>query len=213
MMSTGLFGSSATEEYRRYRKAGMGLNHKIIEAFVDGEVIEEAARALGLGRDRRLVLDSEDDLSVLMDFALYELWWQGRTLVERYRQEKGGRGAIEGELLAAMVKAQTGLFRVEDVLQQQHHLILRGLGEEERVITLTDINFSRTMVVGLLVFFRPIELAKFTMTSGTAFAYPQAMEQVLSRRWERKWKGASSAKRYADLFKLSKRKGLSTRYA
>ena len=212
-MISGLFSPSGTREYRRYRKVGMELNHKIIDALLDRGMIEEAARALGLGgKNRELVLDSEDDLSVLMDFALYELRRQGRTLVERYQQETGGSNAIERELLAGMVKAQMGLFQVEDMAAQQYHLILRSLGEEERSITLTDINFSQTVANGLIVFFRPIELGRFTMTSGIAFVFPPVMEQTLSRRWAREWKNASSAKRYADFFKLSKRKGLDIRY-
>ena len=63
-------GSPAVKQYRRYRNAGRALNQKIIEVLVDSSVIEKSARALGLGKNRRLILDTEDDLSVLMDFAL-----------------------------------------------------------------------------------------------------------------------------------------------
>jgi hypothetical protein len=205
--------SSLIEEYRRYRKAATDLNTKIVKTLVDSGVISEAAHALDLGRGRQLVLDRKDDLSVLMDFALYELRRQGKSLVERYQQDYGGSGAIEQELLAAMVEAQTGLFRVEKALPQQCQVLLRNLGEDETSINLTDVGFSQTMIDGMIIFFRPVALARFTMTSGIAFVFPPEMEQALKNRWHREWKGVRSARRYADLFKLSKRKGLNTMFA
>lgn len=46
---------------------------------------------MGLGRKRRSVLESEDELSVLMDFALYEIPLKGKkSLVELYAEERGG---------------------------------------------------------------------------------------------------------------------------
>lgn len=207
MLSSWLSGSSTVKQYRRYRKVGRELNQKIIETLVDDKILEKAARALGLGKNHRLVLDSEDDLSVLMDFALYEVRQRGKNLVERYQEEKGGSNRIERDLLASMVKAGTGLFKVEGISSQRYSLELRGLVEERKVI-LTDINFSQTMIQGLVVFFRPIELADFTMTSGVAFVFPEEMERGLVARWTR-W---DQAERYARFFKLSKSKGLSTLY-
>jgi hypothetical protein len=207
MSSSWLSGSSTVKQYRRYRKAGRDLNHKIIETFVDDKILEKAARTLGLGKNRRLVLDSKDDLSVLMDFALYEVRQHGKNLVERYQEEKGGSNRIERDLLASMVKAGTGLFKVEGISSQGYSLELRGLVEERKVI-LTDINFSQTMIQGLVVFFRLIELAEFTMTSGIAFIFPEKLERGLVARWTR-W---DQAERYARFFKLSKSKGLSTLY-
>lgn len=58
------------KEYQQYRIAGRELNHKIIDAYLDETILEKAATLLKLGQKRQLVLDSEDDLSVLMDFAL-----------------------------------------------------------------------------------------------------------------------------------------------
>ena len=128
-------------------------------------------------------------------------------MVERYQEEKGASNRIERDLLASMVKARTGLFKVEGISSQRYSLELQGLVEERKVI-LTDINFSRSMIQGLVVFFRPIELAEFTMTSGVAFIFPEEMERRLVARWAR-W---DQAERYARFFKLSKSKGLSTLY-
>ena len=208
----GLFGTNTLKEYQRYRKVGRALNHKIIDAYLNETILEKAARMLKLGRKRQLVLDSEDDLSVLMDFALYEIRQRdGRNIVERYLEERGGVNAIERELLAAMVRAQTGLFKVRQILRDRRQVMLEDLVSPGRLVALTDANFSRTLIEDLIAFFRPVCTTKFTMTSGIAFIFPADLEQQLTLRWkslERK----GSAERYAWFFRQSKKHGFETMY-
>jgi hypothetical protein len=207
-----LFRNSAIRKYQEYRKAGTELNHKIINRCADGSIIEKSARALGLGKNRQLVLDSEDDLSVLMDYSLYEIREKGKSLVEIYLEKYGSASPMEQELLSAMVRSQTGLFKVTEIFPKRSQLSLTGLLEANRSITLTDINFSRTLAEEVVFFFRPIELDHYTMTSGVAFAFPGSLEKDLLRRWEDIGKKLDSAKRYAIYFKLSKQKGFTTEY-
>ena len=193
------------KRYRRYRKVGTALNHKIIDALVDGDVIEVAARALGLGAHGQLILDSEDELSVLMDFALYEVRQEGKSLVEIYREQHGGVNHTERVLLDAMVEARTGLFLVEDIDPTRHFLTLRDVIGQREPLYLVDINFSRTVWSGLFFFFRPIQVEDFVMTSGVAFLFLGDVERRLRRTWE---KAKDSADRYVRFFKLSKRIGV-----
>lgn len=207
-----LFRNESLKEYQRYRKTGRNLNHKIIDAYLNEAILEKAATMLKLGQKRQLILDSEDDLSVLMDFALYEIPQEGgKNAVERYAEEKGGINALERELLAAMIKAQTGLFKVRQILRNKQQIILENLISPEASVALTDINFSQTLRDGLIVFFRPVCTTKFTMTSGIAFVFPVELEQELILRWKRlEWKG--NAERYAWFFRQSKKQGLETMY-
>jgi hypothetical protein len=213
MLSPDSSATKAIEEYQRYRRASKDLHDKIVRALVGRDIIDEAMRALGLGRGRRLLLDNESDADVLMEYALYEVRRGGLSLVARYKQTPGGSSAMERELLEAMVVAQTGLFRVESVLPQQSRLALRSLGEDGRDLILTDINFSQTLADQMIVFIRPIEVAGLAMTSGMAFVFPPDMEPSLTARWQRDWAGGRSAKRYAALYRLSKHKGMPTQYA
>ena len=208
-----LFKPQTIKEYQRYRKAGRSLNQKIIDAYINGGILEKSATMLRLGQNGQLILDREDDLSVLMDFALYEIrneeW---KNSVERYAREKGAVNAIERELLGAMVKARTGLFKVNRVLREKRQIMLVDLINPELMVILTDINFSQTLREKLIVFLRPVCVAKITMTSGVAFVFPTALEQELVRRWkgfERK----GDAQRYAWFFRKSKQSGLETVYA
>ncbi len=207
-MRSGSPADPIVAQYRRHRTAGKKLNHKIIDAFMNDAVLDAAARALGLGKNKQLLLDSEDDLDVLMDYGLYEIPQGGQSLIARYASERGGGNRTERDLLEAMVKAQTGLFKVERVWEQRSQLNLREVVDGSRVLSLIDVGFGQSPVEGYIFFFRPIVLSKFTMTSGIAFVFPETMEQTLIKHWGQ-WKGSD---RYARYFRLSKSKDISMMY-
>ncbi len=194
------------ERYRRYRAAGKPLTQKIMKAVITNAIINTAARALALGQNNRLVLDSEDEISVLADFAFYEVLQHGHSLVRKYQADYGPSNELERGLLDAMVKAKTGLFRVEGVWKENGQLDMRSLVGDPSVFSLTDIQLSQTAQPGLIVFFRPLVLSDFSMTSGMAFVFAQELEPKLIKQWAKR----SSAERFAKYFRLSKRSGIPT---
>ena len=206
MWGLGLPNNPSLEQYRRYRAAGKSLSQKIMKALMTNSVINRAARALGLGQNNRLVLDSEDEISVLADFAFYEVLQHGYSLVQKYQDDYGPNNEVERGLLDAMVKAKTGLFRVEGVWSQKGQLDMRSLVGGPSVLSLTDLQLSQTAQQGLIVFFRPLVLPDFSMTSGMAFVFAQELEQKLIKQWAKR----SSPERYAKYFKLSKHSGIPT---
>jgi len=182
-----------------------------------------AARALGMkGPGDVLVFDDEDEASILMDCALYECKTKGKNAVMRYQEEIGGETEIERELLAAMVASSTSLFRIESVSRRTSSLSLVDLVNENQIITLMDLNLSRTGTDNYLLFFRPITLGSFSMTSGVAFVFPSHLESKLLEQWQelqahgshnkRQEPQPTSLLRYAAFFKLSKRVGIEMRF-
>lgn len=203
-------GSQNVKEYQRYRNAGRELNQKMIETYVDNSVLEKASRLLKLGKNRQLILDTKDDLSVLMDFALYEIRQDRKNIIERYADEKGGKNFVERELLSAMAKANAGLFKVDSVDKNKCHLQLSNLIDVGQTIVLTDINFSQTIPNGLSIYFRPIRFSKLAMTSGIAFIFPENLESELVANWHKL--ETDNLKRYTWFFKRSKNTGFETTY-
>lgn len=212
--------------YRRYRVEGRNLNHKIIDAMLDQKAIHEAGKSLGiLGRDDILVFDNEGEMSVLMDYALYEWKVKGKNAVERYQEEIGGETEIERELLTAMVGASTSLFEIESISRATYSLELVDLIDENHTITLMDMNFSQQVMPDYLLFIRPITFENFSMTSGFSFLFPGRLEEEMIERWRKSQLSKSrrlqrrrnklplSARRYVKFFKLSLQKGLEVRYA
>ena len=206
-----MYRSPKIKQYRRYRKAGVALHHKIIDEYVDDQIIGQAARELGLGEDHVLELDHEDELSILMEYSLHEIEVEGMSLVEKYQKEVGGKNRVERELLSAKIGAPTGLFVVEDIHSERCIIELVDLADENREIELTDINFSQSKMGDVVLFFRPIELSEFTTTSGVSFVFRADMKAELKEKWYQ-WESLSSAKRYAKIFKLHKSKGIPTLY-
>lgn len=203
-------GSPTHKEYQRYRNAGKELHQKMIETYLDSARIEKASDLLKLGQNRKLILDTPDDLSILMDFALYEIREDGKTIVECYAAEKGGKNFAERELIPAMVKARTGLFKVSAIDINNCQLKLNNLIEVGQSINLTDISFSQTMPDGMIVFLRPIQFSRLTMTSGIAFIFPQNLETELIASWHTF--DGKDLQRYAWFFQRSKSTGFEVTY-
>jgi hypothetical protein len=107
-----------------------------------------------------------------------------------------------------MAAAKTSLFFVESIDKSNCHMELQKLVGEKRKLTLTDIGFSKTLTRNIIVFFRPIELADFVMTSGVTFAFPGNLEKELVNKWK-KW---SRDEYYPGFFRLNKSKGISVKY-
>jgi hypothetical protein len=84
---------------------------------------------LGHGQNNLLVLDSEDDISVVADFAFYEVIQQGKSLVQKYQYEYGPSNAVERGLLDAMVKAQSVCGSVDNSIAHErfHDFIAKRL--------------------------------------------------------------------------------------
>lgn len=208
MLSDSSFFNSSLNRYKRYRSVGMELNDKIMKSKMSKELIERAARILGMSHNGQLIFDSKDEMNILMDFGLYEASLGGKTAVQLYQEEQGGSNKIEQELLIAMAEAKTSLFFVERVNKSNCQMELQELVAEKRRLTLTDIGFSQTLKNKVIVFFRPIELADFVMTSGVTFAFPGNLEKELVNKWK-KW---SQDEYYPGFFRLNKSKGISIRY-
>jgi len=202
--------------YQRYRQAGKELNRKIMHTSLDDRAIQHAAKALGLLGGRRTIVADQDELDVLMDYALYEYHVSGKNAIERYYQEVGGANLIEQELLEAMVSSSTSLFQVSTVSKRTYSFKLNDLVNPDNSITVVDINFSHSVVPGLLIFIRPITVKGTSMTSGMAFVFPGSVQDELLRRGWRTGRPhsprADAARRYVTLFKLSKRLGFQVQY-
>lgn len=199
------------EVYIRYRQAGMELNTKILREMADKSAFAKSARALDMGSVREIILDSEGDGDVLMEFIVHELLIKGVNFVGHYASEVGGETTEEKELLTAMTTSRAGLYGVEKTMPEEALCDLVDLTQTSRRIRLTDINLSRTMTEDIIMFIRPLALPTFTMTSGVGFFFYKEIAPELISRFV-KWGKIDSAYRFARFFKLSKEFGPETQY-
>ncbi len=197
--------------YRAYRAAQQALHSQMIDTMLSRPVFDRAARDLGVAKSsgRRLVLESTDELSVVMDYALYEVGAPGARVVDRYHAETGGANQTERELLDAMAAAAASLWRVEAVDKRLCQLTLKQLALAERSATIIDINFSRLPVQGAVIFSRLLALPQFTMTGGAVLVFDDKQEAPLRQLWAKSAPGG----RYRRIFKFHRQHGIPIAYA
>lgn len=205
------------EKYKEYRKIGKELTHKIMNECLDRNVLIKSAKLLGVARGETLVFESEDETSVLMDFALHDYRANKQNTIEVYREKIGWENEIEMEILDALISSYTSLFKIISISEAENSLILNDLLNKKDNIKIIDIALSKTAVLGLLVFIRLIPFKEFNMTAGASLAFPANSEKYILKRYKiisRKVKSDSEAiKRFVSFYKLSKTKGVEVRYA
>ena len=205
------------DHYQAYRKAARELNHQIIDALVARAVLMRAARALDIARGDTFVFESEAEMNVLMDYALYEYRVDGKALVQVYREQTMPLSPMQRELLDGMCQSYTSLFRITEVQVTESTLMLADRLQQREEVPLIDIMFSRTAEPGMLLFTRVVPLPMMNMTAGIAFAFPGDAEAYLLRRYKQLSKRAradtESARRLVAFFQLSRTEGIEVAFA
>src|SRR5437763_1055336 len=72
--------------YKHLREVGRGVANAVYKS-VPHDAVQEAGRTLGILRGKTFVFDSEDEMAVIMDYAMYDVRREGRNAVERYLAE------------------------------------------------------------------------------------------------------------------------------
>jgi hypothetical protein len=141
----------------------------------------------------------------------------GKKAVQLYKDKVMLKNDIEGEILDALVKSYTSLFKIVDINQKDNKLILIDtLNKNSDPIEIIDIGFSKTAFTGLLIFIRIVQLADFNITGGFGFAFNGNLEEYLLREFKQFTKrvksSSESIKRFVAFFKLYRRCGIETQY-
>ena len=100
--------------YLRLRKIAMALNHKLVESL-GKDVVDEGARKLNMLQKEALVLGSEDELAVLMDYCIYNIDRGGRNAVERMLADRRRPTPRNGPCSRRQSRAYYSIFQVTDV--------------------------------------------------------------------------------------------------
>jgi len=203
-------------KYKNYREVGKALNHKIIDRFVDRDIILLSGKYLGLVslvKKNALIFNNESETAALMDFAINEYKINGNSAVQLYKDKGMFENQIEVDILDALLKSYTSLFKITNIISQKNTLILTDLLNINcEPIEIIDIELSQTAVAGFLIFLRIVPFSDFNISGGLGFAFNNDMEEYLIKKYKNLAKLAKSSseslKRYVAFFKLYKRYGL-----
>ena len=208
---------SLLDDYRAYRAVAKELNTKVMQASLDRALLDRAGSLLGILHGGTLVVENEGEMSVLMDFALHDLHVAGKNAFERYRQRVDGEHPTERQLLEALSRAATSLFEVRTVAPSEGTLLVADVLHGGVSLPLVDVHFSQSVVPGVCLFFRPVQIGAITMTSGSCLVFPRPIERALRKQEQRLRRSlpheSVAVRRFVACFRLSRTQGLDVRYA
>lgn len=164
--------------YKQLRQSGVKLNVKLGK-MVSRSEMDEGGKRLGILDGDVLLLDTDDEIVVLMDYCLHDVRRYGVTPIQRYRQSNPPpEGSDECVLLQALTQSRFSVFAVKSTepgVGVQLEDLLRG-GE----FFLTDVSFGQTASAGMVMAMRVMEADGITMTTGAAL--PMGRMSAAQRR-------------------------------
>lgn len=204
------------EKYKEYRKISKELNNEIIKTCLDRDVFLKSSSLLGAVKGDILVLDNEDEMNILMDFALHEYKINKQSTIEIYREKIGGENEIKKEILDAFVSSYTSLFKIISISKTEKSLILNDILNTKDNINIIDRALSKSVEPGVLLFIRIVSFKDFNMSAGILFAFYGELEKNLLKKYKQLSKkvksDSDSVKRFVSFYKLSKTDGIQVKY-
>lgn len=167
------------EKYRYFRQLGLGLNTKMMKCKELNIDIRSAGKKLNLLEQNTFILENEQDLDIVMDFALFELLINNRNFIERYYDLDFPDTDEENILLESKLNAFTSLFEVVGFDKENCLIKAIDVLDSDRNYSLIDIGFSQTGWNGLLFFTRIIPLPEFNITGGVSFGFRRETKERL----------------------------------
>jgi hypothetical protein len=152
------------DRYRRFRAVSTRHNSGALKCL-SSEALMEQARRLGIARGRRLILDTEDELALVFDLALYARQGGRKRPIDRYAaSQRLAPDSDEARVLDAMLAARFALVRVER-RHPEAGLMVRDLMREEE-FWLVDEGMESTAPVGFKMATRVYSPDDFHMAAG-----------------------------------------------
>jgi hypothetical protein len=151
--------------YLRLRQIGMKLSHRLVETL-GKDAFDKAGRSLGILHNGKLVLGSEDELAVVMDYCIYDVYRGGRNAVQRMLADSPPSDPDELALLKAQTRAYYSIFQVVG-LERGAGVTVKDMLRKDTIFVM-DGGFSQTAKIGFGLASRVIPLDGFFMTGGAA---------------------------------------------
>ncbi len=153
--------------YRLRRKNSMDIVHRFITTL-SKEVIQKAARQLGLYYKKSIAVESEQALDVLFNHTIFHYLHNDKKLIERCVYEAMAKKIPEEKLalLNTLQKASYGILSVLDTLPFGGVYVEDCLND--RTFLLMDEGLSFSAQKGLMIATSYLTFPEFAMTTGAA---------------------------------------------
>ncbi|HEY2587139.1 MAG TPA: SEC-C metal-binding domain-containing protein [Tepidisphaeraceae bacterium] len=165
------------ERYKELRAKSRTLSNALAKSL-PGDVIKEAAKRLGMLKGNEILLETEDEIAVVMDVGLFDVRRNGENAVQRFLRERApAEGSDERLILEAMRSARHSIFQAVRAQPNVGVLVRDALREDE--VFVWDIGFSHTARRGALMAGRLYSPGEVTMTTGATLPVDAELLQDL----------------------------------
>ena len=163
--------------YKELRAKARPISNALAKSL-GKDVIGDVARKLGMLNGKEILLETEDEIVVLMDTGIFDIRRDGENAVERFLRERPpAEGTDERLILETMRSAWHSIFQVQSAERGVGVQFLDVLRDEERFVW--DIGFSHTAQPGALMAARLYSPGEITMTTGAALpVYPELVKEL-----------------------------------
>ncbi len=197
------------ELYRQYRHLLMELHSNIIKTVMPDMWKNSASRLGILKTTGDIDVHDKTENEYFFDFTLYERIHNNKSIIDIFLKNNKTLNMMEYELLLGMKRAFTSLYQIIEIKREKCQIILKDILNRERLITLTDINFSQTCKVNQILFTRIIELTNFNFTSGMTIIFKGTYKNKLLEECQKQSLfETDEIHRYISLFHMNRKIGL-----
>jgi hypothetical protein len=168
------------QDYRALRIASVELSTKLVKSL-SREDLDTGGKALEMLKDGKLFLENEDEISVLMDYVIHNVFHDGLNAVDRMlRDHSPPEGSLELRLLKSMQTSRCTLLDVEVAVPGFGVIVREGPGKNP--IILVDAGLSSTASPGVALIARIHSPAEgWWMTTGAALPLnARAMDRIIA---------------------------------
>ncbi|MGZ8218052.1 hypothetical protein [Methylomagnum sp.] len=159
------------DRYKQFREASRNLNVTLAKQLPK-VAAPECGKKLGIFKAGTLILNNDDEIAILYDYAFHYYRRAGKSVIDRYLEATPPvPESIEAKIFQAMLKSYYSLFRVEQIKPRQG-AVLRDL-LTGTTLDLMNISLSDTGNPGIILAGRILPFADFAMSSGTMIPVPE----------------------------------------
>jgi hypothetical protein len=210
---------SDLRRYKRLRQIGVQLMSGITRSLPK-DLILQAARDLLLNKKGRIVCDTEDETSFIMDRAIHDIPWPEQRFIEIYHQNEAAKLSVDQQAyLKAHIQPVFSLYEVLKVTRGRGAWLVNLFSPEE--FFLMDTGLGTTAEKGCLLASRVIRLDGIFFTSGVSMPFGSEHKERLTSHFaslEQDKEGAGSwerlMRRHAPYFFIEfKKTGVEVEFA
>ena len=181
----GAKSSDATENldselgiYKRLRQIGMDLMSPVLRSLPRQLIVQAAKDLRLLDRKQRIVCDTEDEMSFIMDRAIHDIPWPNQRFIETYYEERAAElPSDQRENLKAHIQPVFSLYEIVGTSRGRGVKLVDLFRPQE--LFLMDTGLGSTARVGGLLATRVLYLEGLYFTSGVSTPFGAEYKKAL----------------------------------